>query len=180
MSETKQIGSPSKIELGGGTRPRGEGFINMDILDCADIRCDLEKEDWPLPDSSVNEIYSSHFLEHIANTPRVLHEIVRVCRVGAHVEIRVPHWLQSMALCTDHKKTISPTQVRHWCQDFIDDWWRGCKKRLKLIRTTYIPGEGFGEAKNLFGWLTDDQLMRFIPDACHEVRFEFTVIAHDQ
>ena len=166
----------SKIEIGGGRRPCGDGYQNLDNCDGADIRCDIEHDRWPLADDTVEDVYANHVLQRVVDTKHILHEIVRVCRVGARVEIRVPHWLQSMALCGGQHHTISPMQVKHWSDHFILDWWEGCTKRLKLHRIEYIPGETFGEAKDLFGWLSDEQIMRMIPDSCHEVRYHMETI----
>jgi hypothetical protein len=83
-----------------------------------------------------------------------------------------------MALCSGHKHTISPEQVEHWCALYVDDWWTGCEKRLRLAQTEYIPSGRFAEARRLFPNFTDEQVMRFVPDTCHENRFHFDVIAN--
>ena len=175
-----------KVELGGGDNPRRDGFVNVDgrpgLL--VDHVCDFEQlapagatgPRLPFADDAAEEIYSSHCLEHVLPYKGFLHEIVRIGKVGAKVEIRVPHWLSSMALCNDHKHTVAPNQVQHWCQDFIADWWAGSAKRLKLTGTHFIPSAAFAEAKGLFQHLSDEQVMRFIPDACHEIRYVFEVI----
>lgn len=167
----------TKVELGGGSRPRGDGFANVDFLDDPAVshRCNFESEPLPFPDDSIEEVYCNHRLEGLGNHQHILHEIARVCVVGARVEIRVPHWCSDMALCPGHRHTISPTQVRHWCQDFVQFWWAGQKKRLRLLRTEAIPGEAFALAKDLLGWFTDDQIMALVPNACHELRYHFDV-----
>lgn len=177
-----------KIELGGGAKPR-PGYVNLDILAIpgVDHVIDFEKLAeagreglrLPFPDDSVEEVYSSHCIEHVAPYHGLLHEIARVCRPGAKVEIRVPHWLSDMAFIAGHKHAVSLRQVQHWCRDFIGDWWAGCAKRLGHSGTEYVPSTTFAEAKALFWQLSDEQVMRFIPDACHEVRYFFEVIAHE-
>jgi hypothetical protein len=178
-------GTGLRIELGGGRKPRRNGFINVDCLDdpSVDVRVDFERIGTegvrlPFDDDAVDEVYSSHCLEHVWPYKPLLHEIVRICRVGARVEIRVPHWNHSMALCNDHKHTLSPEQVAHWCNLYIDDWWQGCLKRLRLAHTEFVPSTRFAEAKELFPQMTDEQIMRFIPDTCHENRFHFDVVKH--
>ena len=44
-----------KLEIGGGNTPRGEGFVNLDCLPCADIAIDLEKDPLPFADDSVDQ-----------------------------------------------------------------------------------------------------------------------------
>ncbi len=137
---------------------------------------DFERGILPFEDDSVDEVSSSHCLEHITNLRGILREIVRVCRTGAPVEIRVPHWLSSMAMCAGHRQTISAHQVRHWCDEFPRDWFGGLDKRLTLVSTELVPGPTFAEARGLFPQMSDDQIMRFVPDACHEYRFKFQVV----
>lgn len=47
----------------------------------------------PLPDWSVSELFTSHFLEHLVPTDAhyVLQEIYRVCAPNALVTIKLPH-----------------------------------------------------------------------------------------
>ncbi len=53
-----------KLDLGGGQSPK-EGFTNVDIYDGADVVHDLFTFPYPFEDGSVDEIYCSHFIEHI-------------------------------------------------------------------------------------------------------------------
>ncbi len=58
-----------------------EGFLNWDL-----------RKGIPFPDSSVDVVYSSHVLEHIAHhaAPRFLAEMARVLRTGGSVRVVVP------------------------------------------------------------------------------------------
>ena len=168
-------GGPLRIELGGGKFPRGGGFVNVD-REHGDVLCDLEREPLPFADASVDELYSSHCLEHVANLRHVLREIVRVCRVGARVEIRVPAPFSAMAMCHDHKQVIADEQVDHWCNTAISYWLADSPRRLKHLSTERVPGAAFTEARGLFPHLTDDQVLRFIPGTCHEHVYRMEVV----
>lgn len=173
-----------KVELGGGFHPRGDGFVNCDLLAAPGVDHVLDFERLgvngvrlPFDDDSVEEVYSSHCLEHVRNVCGVLREIARICRVGAKVEIRVPHWLGVMAMCPGHLHVIGEASVRHWCVEFIAEWWSGCAKRLHLVSTEYVRwAPYFDEARRAFPKLTDAQLEKFIPGCVHEVRYVFEVI----
>lgn len=164
-----------KIELGGGKYPRGEGFLNIDQDEVADVICDLSKG-IPLEDDSVDEVYSSHFLEHIPNPHGFLdQEVCRVCKVGALVEIRVPHPMSDLAMTWDHKHVFSEMHVENLDIHFAAASWTP-PKRLKHIRTEYGCCEPFfSEAKQLYPHFNDYQIMRFVPRTCHECRFYFRV-----
>jgi SAM-dependent methyltransferase len=180
-----------KIELGGGSKPRGDGFMNLDQLPTADLQIDLAAVGMragglPFADDSVSEVYSSHCLEHLPEFIGVLHELARVCRLGAPVEFRLPHWLHDCAM----QGSASPLFCGHYHSYGPQFWWRltlepGCeqywpgKKRLQLAATYYIPENTIDEARQLFPQMTDEQIMRLIPGTSHEVRWHFAVVTNE-
>lgn len=100
----------NRLDLGCGFGKR-DGFIGIDCDSRVkpDVVCDLTKG-IPYPDNSTDEIWCSHFYEHL-NLPdgRVLiREILRVCRPGAMVTIKVPLRFQD------------PSHLR-----ILDGWWFG-------------------------------------------------------
>lgn len=172
-----------KVELGGGVRPR-EGYVNCDLLAVPGVDHVLDFERLgvngvrlPFPDDSVDELYSSHCLEHVKNIPGVLREIARVCKLGAAVEIRVPHFLSQLAMCAGHRHVVSELQIQNWCVDFVDEWWAGNSKRLRWLSSEQIRwAERYDRAAILFPTWSEKDIMDFIPGCCHEVRFHFDVI----
>ena len=168
-----------KIELGGGTRPRGDGFANIDIVPEADFQWNLNKAPFPFPDESVNEVYSSHCLEHLECPHKTLHEIARICKIGSTVEIRVPHPASHMAMCAGHLHVLSPMMVDNMDIHFPELHWKG-PRRLKLRDLKYGPTPWMNRAKKELPFLQglDDQtIMRWIPNTCHESQFIFEVVA---
>jgi ubiquinone/menaquinone biosynthesis C-methylase UbiE len=165
-----------KLELGGGASPRS-GFHNVDILPSADTVFDLNTlgpdTRLPFPDNSVQEVYSSHCFEHLANLHGVLNEIVRVCQVGVPVEIRVPHWASAMAHCLGHFHAFSDEQVLQLVQ-FQDVWWPS-GKMLTPTQIKYVPSRNFKEASRLWSSFTPLQIVKFVQDTCFEIRFSFKV-----
>jgi ubiquinone/menaquinone biosynthesis C-methylase UbiE len=166
-----------KIELGGGPNPR-DGYINIDLCESADLRLNLEavgrdEIKFPWDDDSVEHVYSCHCLEHVEPYGGVLREICRVCKVDAIVEFRFPHWLHPMAMVAGHKHVISNHQVRLW--DELPGMWFVKPKRLALTDTEYVPESTLPMVRSWFKHLTDDQIMQFIPNTCHEVWYTFKV-----
>lgn len=173
-----------RVELGGGTNPRGDGFVNVDIMqvDTVDVYLDLETVNrggakLPFPDASVDALYSAHCWEHLDGHAGVLREVARVCRVGATVELRFPHWLHPMALCMSHKHVISDHQVKIW-DSHPHLFFGGLPRRLKLVSVEYTPEVYLAEARALFPNMSDEQRMRFIPGCAHEVRYRLEVVPY--
>ncbi len=82
-----------KIDLGCG-RNKKAGFKGMDILPLAgvDFVINLEQGINIISDNSVDEYYSSHFLEHIHEFDLLMSEIHRTLKPGGICKVIVPHF----------------------------------------------------------------------------------------
>jgi predicted SAM-dependent methyltransferase len=89
------IRSGSRIALDLGCGPaKKEGYLGIDKLPLpgVDFVTDMESGLSFLPDNSVDEIYTSHFIEHINNLELLLKECHRVLKPRGKLEIYVPHF----------------------------------------------------------------------------------------
>lgn len=101
-----------KLDIGSGGKAAsylGAGWLGVDpYVEDADIKAPM----WQLPfdDNSIDEIFTSHALEHIAKAEIIptLKEWYRVLKPGGKVTIRVP----DLEWC-----------VRHWLQHQNDTGW---------------------------------------------------------
>lgn len=162
-----------QLEIGGGVKPLGSPWVNLDLVPAADIVHDLERLPWPLADESVDQIYSSHCIEHVADPGDFLRECARVAKVGAEVQIRCPHPLADLMFVAGHKHCWSPLAAKNADQYFAAEWWSG-ERRLVLERLEHHPTEYLADAKRELPFLrglSDEVVMRWIPRTCHEVRF---------
>jgi len=105
-----------KIELGCGSHPK-DGFIGIDIRDYGQpIIWDIT-EGLPFEDSSVDEIYSQHCLEHIAKEDirGVWEEMYRVLKEGHIAKIIVPHVNSDAGFLHDHLSQWNELAVNCLC-----------------------------------------------------------------
>lgn len=90
-----------KLDLGCGQNKR-EGFTGVDSVAGAgvDVVHDLMKFPWPFKSDSVEEVFSSHFLEHVPGLLRIpfMDELYRVMKVGAKAIIITPFGWSSRAV----------------------------------------------------------------------------------
>lgn len=79
------------LELGSGAKRGVDGWTTVDVYG-ADISHDL-RLGIPLPENSVDRIYSSHLLEHIPYQEllRFIDECYRVLKVGGEMSVCVPN-----------------------------------------------------------------------------------------
>lgn len=110
-----------KLELGPGqdAHPWPSIGLNPNADPEADIICDLE---WgiPLPDESVDEIYSNQTLEHLDRGVFIDHmnEEWRVLKPGGFADHCVPHYLSPWAWGDPtHKNVFTEASFLYFCQD---------------------------------------------------------------
>lgn len=114
-----------KLDLGCGNR-KVAGFIGIDRKadSDADIIRDVEKRGLPFSDSSVAEIVTRHFLEHVTDLIFVMSEIWRVLKPNARVHIEVP-----VVPCKD--AYTDPTHKRFFTDEtfkFFEHGSRWCER----------------------------------------------------
>ena len=82
------------LELGCGNSKQFTNSISIDLVDIngVDIVCDLNKGFPFIPDNSIDEIHSVHFLEHIDNLGNIMKEIHRILKPKGIKIITVPHF----------------------------------------------------------------------------------------
>lgn len=89
-----------KLDIGCGPNKK-EGFIGIDQfpMEGVDVVMDVRKEHLPYDDDAVDEIYASHFLEHLTALERVhfLNEAYRVLKHGGTMTVITPHWASNRA-----------------------------------------------------------------------------------
>ena len=82
-----------KINVGSGNAPL-EGYVNIDLYnEAADLQCPAHSI--PYPNESVDEIYTSHMIEHLlpSEFELALREWKRLLKPGGKLIIRCPNFL---------------------------------------------------------------------------------------
>lgn len=101
-----------RLNLGCGWK-KLNGYVNVDVCDDPDLTVDLNKFPWPWEDNSVNEVYSSNWLEHVENIFLTLLEIHRVLKPGGLHSFIVPHRNAPLAPTPFHNYYFSYSSVCH-------------------------------------------------------------------
>lgn len=115
-----------KLDIACGQNKQ-KGFKGVDIAPApgVDFVVDLEKFPWqPFKDSSIEEIYCSHYLEHTPDLMKFMDEIWRICINDAKVTFVCPYY-SSIRAWQDptHKRAISEATFLYTNKD-----WRVSQK----------------------------------------------------
>lgn len=99
-----------KLDLACGQNKR-EGFKGVDIAPGpgVDFVVDLEKYPWSqFEDDSIEEIYASHYVEHVSDLFKFMDEVWRICIDGAKVTFLFPYYTSIRAWQDPtHKRALS-------------------------------------------------------------------------
>jgi SAM-dependent methyltransferase len=150
-----------QLDLGCGAAKR-PWHIGIDSLDLpgVDHVLDLTSDPLPFPDDSVDEVYSSDFLDRIDAPDHLFSEIGRVCRDGARIEFWMPYAWANEALLYGHAHRISEEMWLHLGVSHRDAYAPMLRGRWLLRRFVYVIDPA-----------TIDELRRHRVDLAFAVRY---------
>jgi SAM-dependent methyltransferase len=113
-----------KLDLGCGQSKR-DGFLGVDIakVDGVDFVVDLFKFPWPWKDASVEEIFTSHFFEHVPQSirPKFMDECYRILIPAGKMTVVVPYYSSMRAVQDYHHQwpPISETSFLYFNKNWL-------------------------------------------------------------
>ena len=117
-----------------------EGFVNQDIQDTdiygrkikVDVVFDLEKRPYPFPDNHFDFVLAKGIIEHLNDVNGCLHELHRICKPGAIIEIHVPHYtFYGYFRDPSHKTAWSYDSIEFYCGWLASDRKLAAKYNIK-------------------------------------------------
>lgn len=135
------------LEFGCGHRKR-PGAIGVDWNPDSDanVVCNLNRLPWCFKDNVCDELICNHIIEHLSDTFAVMAEIHRICRPGAIVRIRCPHF-------TCLYSYRNPTHLHHFSLDSFDYFLTDSKHVEYPVRTRFrLIKKQFEFSRALVSW----------------------------
>jgi hypothetical protein len=89
-----------KLDIGcGPNKQLGFEGVDIEAFSGVDHVFDIRQTPWPWDNESVDEVHSSHFLEHLTGQERIVffNELYRVMKVGAQARFITPSWSHERA-----------------------------------------------------------------------------------
>lgn len=104
------------LNLGSANHPM-QGYVNLDMQDLPGVDMVYEVDPWnpvlPFDTDTFSKIYANNFVEHVANTNRLVQEMWRVSVDGAEWYVLTPGW-------RDPNSWNDPTHFAHWGSKVLD------------------------------------------------------------
>ena len=169
-----------KLNLGCGEDIKN-GYVNLDFdrRDGVDVVWDIEKFPWPFKENEFDSVYASHLLEHVEDIVKTMSEIKRVCKNGAIITIRVPHFSCGVSY-------RDPTHKRFLSYHTFDYFTKECfykhmpifeivDRRLNFTRMSFTSlNYFFNPIINLFPTIYERFFCWILP--CSEALFKLRVV----
>lgn len=142
------------LDLGCGSK-KFPGSVGLDISSDtdADIVHDLDVLPWPIEDERFDQVLMMDVLEHVAEPIAVMNEVNRICRPGARIHIRTPHFSSLLAYSDPtHKHYFSADAIRTLAEPRFSHY---TPVRMRVVHITldlWLPFRalGIGRLANRF------------------------------
>lgn len=150
MTHTQDSKKLRKLNLGAG-EDRKEGYINLDWSELAkpDVVHDLNVFPYPFEDSSFDEIYASHVLEHLDRPFGVMREFHRILAPGGVLILKVPHFSRGFTHA-EHAHGFDVSFPLYFNKHFTRSGYFGVDFRLEKMELHWmaffhlLPAMGYG------------------------------------
>lgn len=134
-----------KLDIGCGLNKR-DGYLGIDrSADVgADYQLDIEKATFPFDDSSVDEIYCGHLVEHLSDLITFMNECHRVLKPNGVITVLAPYYTAIQASQDPtHVRYINERTFHYFTDEYLGngatfDYGISCRFNVESTDFTYI------------------------------------------
>ena len=152
--DLRPTGPGAVLDVGCGSA-KHPGAVGLDISPdtAADVVHDLDVFPYPFDDDSFDQVLLQDVIEHVAEPIKVFDELHRICRPGARIQLRTPHFSSVLAYSDPtHRHTFSADAIRTLAQPRFAHY---TSVRMRVVHVTidfWLPFRalGIGRLANRF------------------------------
>ena len=107
------------LDVGCGINKR-PGSLGIDRNPAAhpDVLVELDHPPYPFRDSTFDQLYATHVIEHVADVMKTMEEFHRLVRAGGEVLIATPHYTDFSSFCDPtHRWHLNSFSLRYFGED---------------------------------------------------------------
>ena len=124
--DLRPTGPGAVLDVGCGSA-KHPGAVGLDISadTDADVVHDLDEFPYPIEDDSFDQVLLQDVIEHVREPIKVMDELHRICRPGARIQLRTPHFSSILAYSdpthlhfysAEAIRTLSEPRFAHYTQ----------------------------------------------------------------
>lgn len=147
--DLRPSGPGSILDVGcGATKYPGSTGLDISADTAADVVHDLDVFPYPFEDDTFDQVLMQDVIEHVEDPVKVIAELQRICRPGARIHLRTPHFSSMLAYSdATHKHILSAEAIRTLAQPRFDHY---TPVRLRVVHITldlWFPFRALGIGK---------------------------------
>ena len=176
--DLRPTGPGRVLDVGcGATKWPGSVGLDISADTAADVVHDLDVFPYPIEDSSFDHVLLQDVIEHVREPIRVMEELVRICRPGARIQLRTPHFSSMLAYGDPtHRHIFGAEAIRTLAEPRFAHY---TDVRLRIVHVTidlWFPFRalGIGRFANRFPVVYESYLAFRFP--AMNIRAEFDVL----
>jgi SAM-dependent methyltransferase len=152
--DLRPTGPGRVLDVGCGSA-KYPGAVGIDISPDtdADVVHDLDVFPYPFADQSFDQVLMQDVLEHVAEPIKVIDELHRICRPGARIQLRTPHFSSLLAYSDPtHRHYFSAEAIRTLAQPRFAHY---TSVRLRVVHVTidlWFPFRALGIGRLAARW----------------------------
>lgn len=138
------------LDVGCGSA-KWPGAVGLDISPDtdADVVHDLDEFPYPFEDESFDQVLMQDVLEHVREPIRVMDELHRICRAGARIQLRTPHFSSMLAYSDPtHTHYFSAEAIRTLAQPRFSHYTAVRMRVVQITIDLWFPFRAIG-----MGWV---------------------------
>lgn len=142
------------LDVGCGTG-KHPGALGIDVSadTDADVVHDLDSVPWPVDDDGFDQVLLQDVVEHLHDLYAVMAEVYRVCRPGARVHLRTPHFSSTLAYSDPtHVHYLSALGVRALAEPRFSHYTGVRFRVVRLTLDLWLPFRVLGIAALANRW----------------------------
>ena len=140
---------PGEILDVGCGQAKYTGAVGVDISPdtAADVVHDLNQHPWPFADGSFDQVLCQDVLEHVREPLAFVAELHRICRPGARIHLRTPHYSSVLAYSDPtHEHYFSAMAIRTFEQALFSHYLSVRFRVVNLVLDFWDPLRWIGVA----------------------------------
>ncbi len=144
--DLRPTGPGAVLDVGCGAK-KWPGAVGLDLSPDtdADVVHDLDAFPYPFDEGSFDQVLMQDVIEHVREPIRVMDELHRICRAGARIQLRTPHFSSMLAYSDPtHTHNFSREAIRTLAEPRFSHYTAVRMRVVYITMDLWLPFRAIG------------------------------------